>query len=43
MLFHKFDSINDFDKLIIEKRKEFSHLLSESIIKDITVKYNMNQ
>ena len=40
MLFHKFDSINDFDKFIIEKRKEFSNLLSESIIKDVTDEYN---
>ena len=32
MLFNKFDSINDFDKFIIAKRKELANLLDESII-----------
>ena len=39
-LFHNFDSINDFDKFVIRKRKELSNLLDESIIKEINVKYN---
>jgi len=39
-LFHNFDSINDFDKFIIRKRKELSNLLDDSIIKDINDKYN---
>ena len=40
MLFHKFESINDFDKFIIQKRKELSNLLDESIIKEINEKFN---
>ena len=39
-LFHNFDSINDFDKFVIRKRKELSNLLDESIIKEINDKYN---
>ena len=39
-LFHNFDSINDFDKFVIRKKKELSNLLDESIIKEINDKYN---
>ena len=40
MLFHKFESINDFDKFMIQKRKELSNLLDQSIIKEINEKFN---
>ena len=40
MLFNKFDSINDFDKFIIAKRKELANLLDESIIKELNDRFN---
>ena len=39
-LLHKYESINDFDNLIIQKRKELSNLLDKSIIKEINEKFN---
>ena len=35
LLFYNFESINDFNKFIIRKRKELTNLLDETIIKEI--------
>ena len=40
LLFHNFESINDFDEFIKRKREELNNLLDESIIKEINKKYN---
>ena len=40
LLFYNFNSINDFDKFIMRKRKELSNLLEESIIKEMEDKYS---
>ena len=40
LLFYNFESINDFNKFIIRKRKELTNLLDETIIKEINNRYN---
>ena len=40
LLFHNFESINDFDDFISRKKEELNNLLNESIIKEINKKYN---
>ena len=40
LLFHNFESINDFDDFIRRKKEELNNLLNESIIKEINKKYN---
>jgi len=40
LLFYNFNSINNFDKFIMRKRKELSNLLEESIIKEMEDKYS---